>query len=174
MYQETKTGGSMKKKSLFIRLWPVRIILWPLKYLLSPSAAIVKDAWQKLLPTKVSAEQLELFSNLTPKERWEVAQEIHGWTSDQLVEERRNSCLLAYLFLFAACGVVLGIIWSSKYLNLFQALAYLPFPASFFLLFAKRSMRVYSIDRHEVILLNDWMRLPSVWVPAYSQDQGEQ
>lgn len=164
-----KKSNTTKKGNLFFRLWPVRFVLWPIRYLVSPSISIIKSSWRAFLPTKVPAEQLKLFSDLAPKERWEVAREIQGWSDEQLVKERKISCLLAYLFLVSSCGVIVGILLSINYVSLFQLISYAAYGAGFFLLFAKRSMRVYSIDHHQIILFNDWIKLPSNWVPAYSK-----
>jgi hypothetical protein len=155
------------KKAGWLKRTFVRTLVWP-----ESPFSIVSSSWamarKSLLSTKANPEELAAFKNLSPVQRWKVAQEIHSWTNEQLTQERKNSCLLAYLFLLAACGVILGIIWSSKYLSLLSGAGFLLYAASFFLMFAKKSMRVNAIDCQQIILFDEWLNRPEIWLPTFN------
>jgi hypothetical protein len=150
----------MKKN--FLKRSLVRVLAWP-----ESPFSIVNSSWamarKSILPTKANPAELAAFRNLSPKQRWEKVKRPE-WNDEQLQEERSWSRLLAYISL--GCGVLIwvGTGLAFEYLNGIQIAGALAYGGAAFLMFAKKSMWVYALDNHVIILFGEWILMPNKWL----------
>ena len=147
-----------QQKPSFLKRSLVRVLAWP-----ESPFSIISGTWNLILPTKAAKDELAAFREFTPDQRWSNAKP--DWTNEKLVQERNKSCLLAYLFLFCSVMMLVSTGLVFEYFNWFQVIGAIAYSGAPFLLFAKKSIAVYAIDTKQIILIKDWLRMPSAWVP---------
>jgi hypothetical protein len=146
--------------------WMKRLFNW----ILEPFF-IIGSAWKAIVPRKATEEELRVFKELTPGQRWLSAKEKHGWTTEQLDSERKWSYRFAYAAIFSCLLILLGTYFSLHYMSIFQTVGAIAYSGAAFLLFAKKSILVYAIDNQQILLIEDWLMQPSIWLPVSVNDK---
>lgn len=152
------------RKQNFLKRSLVRVLAWP-----ESPFTIVSSSWamarKLILPTKANLEELEAFKKLTPDERWRNVKKPE-WTDYEFAQQRNKNCWLAYFFLFCSLMMFVATGLSSNYLNGLQLIGAVAYSGAPLLLFIKKSIAVYALDKKQIISIEDWLMMPSIWVPA--------
>lgn len=139
-----------------------------LVYAESP-ASLFSSIWvmirKAVLPTKANPEEFALFRKLSQEERWEKVKKP-SWTDEQLAKERTWNCYIATLALICSCTIVIISVAAFKHMTVLQFVGALAYAGAAFLFFAKKSMWVYALENRKVILYDEWLKLPSIWIPV--------
>jgi hypothetical protein len=154
------------KKAGWLKRTFVRTLSWqesPFS-IVSSSLAMARKS---ILPTKADLEKLEAFKKLTPEERWKKVKKPE-WTNDEFAQQRNKNCWLAYFFLFCSSTMFVATGLSFNYLNGLQLIGAVAYSGALLLSFIKKSIAVYALDKKQIISIEDWLRMPSIWVPTFN------